>query len=348
MEDEDGGLQLLQIRGSGATKKICPVPGTDEYVPMAKFCPEDLSEQQHDTFSTCIEQNRHFTTFHNAWEKCGLTPDCGAVMLWTDGLFYLRRATDPDSLNPIGSVKLYRYECQEAEFENQQLDKLADEKAEELVRQARRLEREKQQEFVHKLRHHLENEVQDVKDHAAVTEQEEKEYVSRIETKTATMQETVKEIADATSKVSEDAKKAHHRLTRARYADQEAQILKDQADNLKWTKEEAVQKVREAKELVAATNVQFQKISEEAAQQAKHLEEVQAHINEISNVAFQKVSEVHVKVKEAEETKAELQKKVTSVREKKEEVLKKLEETQRKQKEGEEELHKVEEQLKQR
>jgi len=59
--------------------------------------------------SSCIDGNAHYSTLLEAWHACGQNPECGVVTKWTDGMFYLRRHSDPDQ--PVAGARSILYTC---------------------------------------------------------------------------------------------------------------------------------------------------------------------------------------------------------------------------------------------
>jgi len=59
--------------------------------------------------SSCIDGNAHYSTLLEAWHACGQHPECGVVTKWTDGMFYLRRHSDPDQ--PVAGARSILYTC---------------------------------------------------------------------------------------------------------------------------------------------------------------------------------------------------------------------------------------------
>jgi len=74
--------------------------GASSSCPGKKFVPfEDLSpEQGRDCWgdaSSCLNGNKPFQNFADAWKACGRVPECGFIMRHPTAGFYLRRASDP-------------------------------------------------------------------------------------------------------------------------------------------------------------------------------------------------------------------------------------------------------------
>merc|ERR1711971_723654 len=51
-------------------------------------CPSDRTD-------SCVAGNRDYVNFEEAWAACGRIPECGVIMRWTSGNYYLRRRSDP-------------------------------------------------------------------------------------------------------------------------------------------------------------------------------------------------------------------------------------------------------------
>lgn len=117
LEDDDAahGLELLQLRGLRVSKETCPAPESGKGVQssMRKGCSEDPEA----IFYSCLNDNSGYRMLEDAWEHCGNTAECGVVMEDTDGLYYLRRSSDPDLDEPSG-VKMFVYNCK-ATVENE-------------------------------------------------------------------------------------------------------------------------------------------------------------------------------------------------------------------------------------
>lgn len=85
--------------GSGRTLSHCPgfsAPpefrsecGSDLPVPVSpgKGCPVGGS---------CLNDNTPYSTLEEAWAQCEQVSNCGNILMWTNGNYYLRRDTDPD------------------------------------------------------------------------------------------------------------------------------------------------------------------------------------------------------------------------------------------------------------
>merc|ERR1719323_342159 len=57
----------------------------------SKGCPNTKTDS-----STCMNKNKGYSSFSHAWSECGKTNECKYISRWTNGKYYLRRATDPD------------------------------------------------------------------------------------------------------------------------------------------------------------------------------------------------------------------------------------------------------------
>mmetsp|Transcript_147496 Transcript_147496/g.260091 ORF Transcript_147496/g.260091 Transcript_147496/m.260091 type:complete len:399 (-) Transcript_147496:162-1358(-) len=343
---EDEGLELLQFKGSEKTKKICPVPNMTQYAPLAKYCPKTLPGDKKEEFSSCLEENRHFTQFANAWEKCGLLADCGAVMLWSDGNYYLRRATDPDSHVVVANVKLWNYDCQASKQEAKALEKMAEDKAQEIVKKERRKLNEKEQAEAHAIKGHLEAELQEIKDEASRVEEEEQKFVTETELKASALHERAHNLADTTAKVTQDATQARNRLDKANKVEAQAEYLVFHDEGLKMTKEEAAKKVAEEQTQIEATNAQFKEISNEATSLSKQIKEIQAHMDAVKNDDEKKIAQAKVKTWAANEKKDKLVTELHDLSLKRADVEEKLNAKKQKLKEGQAELNDMEEQMK--
>jgi len=61
----------------------------------------------------CLNDDKSYNTLYEAWKACSVIYGCDHVMfLDTDGYYYLRRETDPDS----SSGQLYTYECTSSSY----------------------------------------------------------------------------------------------------------------------------------------------------------------------------------------------------------------------------------------
>eukprot|EP00930_Biecheleria_cincta_P056229 TRINITY_DN42390_c0_g1_i1.p1 TRINITY_DN42390_c0_g1~~TRINITY_DN42390_c0_g1_i1.p1 ORF type:complete len:485 (-),score=56.21 TRINITY_DN42390_c0_g1_i1:172-1626(-) len=45
--------------------------------------------------SGCLNGNKAYSSFSQAWSACGIVEGCGVVMKWRNGKYFLRRSTDP-------------------------------------------------------------------------------------------------------------------------------------------------------------------------------------------------------------------------------------------------------------
>merc|ERR1719189_3454607 len=82
--------------------EVCDPPEYGFDLPN-KGCAVHLDE------SSCIDGNAHYTTMLEAWHACGRHPECGVITRWTDGMFYLRRHSDPDQ--PVAGARSILYTC---------------------------------------------------------------------------------------------------------------------------------------------------------------------------------------------------------------------------------------------
>mmetsp|Transcript_105896 Transcript_105896/g.192658 ORF Transcript_105896/g.192658 Transcript_105896/m.192658 type:complete len:430 (+) Transcript_105896:57-1346(+) len=128
IEDEDGqrALHLLQLRGSRKSGNGCPAPDPTRngaFSTTAKACPHpgDNPESWSDS---CLDGNRGFYSLWDAWEKCGITEGCGAVMDYGNGLFYLRRESDPDDPT-VSTAKVFVYACEAKAQEDEEIREAA-------------------------------------------------------------------------------------------------------------------------------------------------------------------------------------------------------------------------------
>lgn len=80
----------------------CSAPAESFSLPH-KGCPIDNLD------SSCVASNQHYSTFAEAWAACGTVSECGLIMRWMDGTFYLRRNSDPNY--PIAGVWSMLYSC---------------------------------------------------------------------------------------------------------------------------------------------------------------------------------------------------------------------------------------------
>lgn len=70
----DDGIQIIHLE--------CPIPAKAD-VMYGKMCQPN-----------CINGNKAYSTLKVAWDACKDIPECGFVMAWNDGKFYLRRSSD--------------------------------------------------------------------------------------------------------------------------------------------------------------------------------------------------------------------------------------------------------------
>merc|ERR1719410_3145083 len=80
---------------------VCPAPA-EHFDKDQIGCPSDRTD-------SCVAGNRDYVTFAEAWAACGRIPECGAIMRWTSGNYYLRRRTDP-MVAVAGAWSMY-YDC---------------------------------------------------------------------------------------------------------------------------------------------------------------------------------------------------------------------------------------------
>jgi len=98
------GKEPTRVQAQPATVELvaCPAPAPSWVLPH-KGCPTDNLD------ASCVAHNRHYNTFEEAWAACGTFSECGFIVLFTDGRFYLRRASDPDF--PIAGSWSMPYSC---------------------------------------------------------------------------------------------------------------------------------------------------------------------------------------------------------------------------------------------
>merc|ERR1719330_251982 len=82
-------------------KESCAPPVQNFDLPQ-KGCPKG------DVYS-CVAVNADYSTFAAAWAACGTEPECGFIMKWTTGKYYLRRHSDPDQ--PVLGASSMRFSC---------------------------------------------------------------------------------------------------------------------------------------------------------------------------------------------------------------------------------------------
>ena len=88
----DSGIQIIHSE--------CAVP-TKADVMYGKVCQPN-----------CINGNKAYLNIKFAWDACEDIPECGFVMLWNDGKFYLRRSSDQDVESTRGKPRSgYFYKC---------------------------------------------------------------------------------------------------------------------------------------------------------------------------------------------------------------------------------------------
>lgn len=111
-EEEHHGLKMLQTKRSLLVRD-CPLPDPQKFVSrVGKGCPNP-GKVNGAWGTSCLNLNRPYARLSEAWEKCGATPGCGAVMRYSNGKFFLRRESDPDDAT-IKHVELYPYQCKKA------------------------------------------------------------------------------------------------------------------------------------------------------------------------------------------------------------------------------------------
>mmetsp|Transcript_46080 Transcript_46080/g.81094 ORF Transcript_46080/g.81094 Transcript_46080/m.81094 type:complete len:221 (+) Transcript_46080:50-712(+) len=98
----------------------CPFPDHHRYLRIGKSCPGQGSED-----NGCLNDNRAYEHFEKAWMDCEANEFCGAVMELADGTYFLRRASDPDSVIP--DAKLFLYTCKDKEYRAQAIKHQAEE-----------------------------------------------------------------------------------------------------------------------------------------------------------------------------------------------------------------------------
>merc|ERR1719336_3363311 len=85
----------------------CSPPSSEKFDLPHKGCPVDGDA------SSCLSNDEHYYTLGEAWEACGRISECGIIMKYTDGYFYLRRHSDPD-MEIAGSHSML-YTCRQHE-----------------------------------------------------------------------------------------------------------------------------------------------------------------------------------------------------------------------------------------
>jgi hypothetical protein len=93
-------FKMLYEQRFGSMSVTCPAPSSTDKVTSAtsKGCPNT-------TVESCLAGNIAYSTLQEAWDKCGEVAGCAFITAWTDGKFYLRRASDPDT----SAGELYAY-----------------------------------------------------------------------------------------------------------------------------------------------------------------------------------------------------------------------------------------------
>mmetsp|Transcript_130506 Transcript_130506/g.226787 ORF Transcript_130506/g.226787 Transcript_130506/m.226787 type:complete len:262 (-) Transcript_130506:94-879(-) len=115
LDEEGAGLQMLQKKASQhhtghqpdaqARAEACALPDERALQAKGKRCPPAEGPNS----LPCLNKNKDYETLEQAWAACGRVEDCDSVMQYTDGRWYLRRATDPDISGE--GLKLYVYTC---------------------------------------------------------------------------------------------------------------------------------------------------------------------------------------------------------------------------------------------
>jgi len=93
----DGAVQLAEYNPHGVC--IAPAP---HFARAQIGCPSDRTD-------SCLLGNRDYAVFADAWAACGRVPECGAIMRWTSGNYYLRRRGDPHV--PMAGAFSMFYSC---------------------------------------------------------------------------------------------------------------------------------------------------------------------------------------------------------------------------------------------
>jgi len=83
--------------------EVCSAP-TSAFTLPHKGCPIENNKE------SCLANDAHFHTLDDAWDACSRTAECGLVMKFTDGYFYMRRRSDPDREMAGANSMLYRCE----------------------------------------------------------------------------------------------------------------------------------------------------------------------------------------------------------------------------------------------
>lgn len=105
-----------QAASPAETPAEAAAEAASEAAPPPQACspPEesfDLSQKgcPTDSMSSCVANNKNYATFADAWAACGAIPECGVIMRWTDGGYFLRRSSDPDF--PVSGAASMLYSC---------------------------------------------------------------------------------------------------------------------------------------------------------------------------------------------------------------------------------------------
>ena len=69
--------------------------------------PDGVGKNCPGTSAGCLNGNTGIPTLAEAWERCGEVADCGYIMKYVNGMFYLRRSSDPDRVDMEG----FTYDC---------------------------------------------------------------------------------------------------------------------------------------------------------------------------------------------------------------------------------------------
>jgi hypothetical protein len=87
--DVSAGRTLSHCPGFSSVPEIRPECGSvrPEPVSPGKGCPPD---------DICLNDNTPYSTLNEAWAQCEHNIECGNILHWTNGNYYLRRDTDPD------------------------------------------------------------------------------------------------------------------------------------------------------------------------------------------------------------------------------------------------------------
>mmetsp|Transcript_64537 Transcript_64537/g.123163 ORF Transcript_64537/g.123163 Transcript_64537/m.123163 type:complete len:253 (-) Transcript_64537:127-885(-) len=105
-EEVESGLQMVQLKTSATQRPACPMPAASNVMHNGKRCPDELFGS---SGSTCLNGNKAYTSMDIAWEACGKVHACGIIMQDADGLWYLRRFSDPDIM--VKGVQMFAYTC---------------------------------------------------------------------------------------------------------------------------------------------------------------------------------------------------------------------------------------------